>query len=133
MSKKALIITDGTDSIQSIARLISEALAGFEVKICSGDEFDGTDLLACEIFFLGCKKPKPSSFSYLEKMLSHINFASRKCGIFSVKEKTLKYLVKIIKDCEVDYGSPLYVKSKKVPKPALNKWAAGITAHPAVK
>lgn len=129
MSKKALIITDGTDSIQTIAQLISQALTGFKVKVCPAEHFDGTDLLAADLFFVGCSKAKPSSFSYFEQMLSHINFASRKCGIFSVNEKTLKYLSKILKDCEVDIGAPLYVASKKIPEPALKNWVMGIVKN----
>jgi hypothetical protein len=126
VSKKALIITDGTESIHFIANLISDALTGFEVKIRGGENFAGTDLLPVDTFFLGCEKPKPSSFEYLEKMLSHINLASRKCGIFSVKEKSIKYLSGIIKDCEADSGSPLLVVSKDIPKPALKKWVKGV-------
>ena len=126
MSKKALIITDGTESIQNIARLISDALKGFNVKLCSGENFEGTDLLPADVFFLGCEKPNPPSFDYLEKMLSHINLASRKCGVFSVTEKPLKYLCDIVKDCEADLGSTLHVVSEKIPVPELNKWVKGI-------
>ena len=126
MSKKALIITDGTESIQSTAQLISGALSGFKVKICSAQNFDGTDLLAAEVFFLGCAEASPSFFSYLEEMLAHINLASRKCGIFSVKEKPLKYLSKIIKDCEADAAEPLLVPDGKINKTALNKWIKNI-------
>ena len=126
MSRKALIITDGTEKIQSIARLISDALPDFKVKICNGANFEGTDILPVDTFFLGCEKPNPSSFEYLEKMLSHINFASRKCGVFSVKENTLKYLQNIVKDCEVNLGSPLYVKSEKIPIEPLKKWVNGV-------
>ena len=128
MSKKALIITDGTESIQFIAHLISDALTGFQVKICNGENFAGTDLLPVDAFFLGCKKPNPSSFDYLEKMLSHINLASRKCGIFSEKEKTLKYLYGIVKDSDADLGSPLRVESKIIPIPPLRKWVKGVVA-----
>ena len=127
MKKKALIITDGTDSIHSIAKLIKDSLLEFDVIISSAQNFDGTDLLAADVFFIGCKKAKPSSFAYLVQMLSHINLASRKCGVFSVKEKTLKYLCKILKDCEADTGAPLYVKSKKVPKLPLKNCVDGIT------
>jgi len=122
VSKKALIITDGTISIQSIAQLIAGALSGFKVKICAASEFDGTDLLPAEVFFIGCENSAPPSFSYLEEMLSHINLASRKCGVFSVKEKPLKYLAKIIKDCEADTGEPLLAPDGKINKTSLNKW-----------
>lgn len=126
MSKKALIITDGTQSIQSIAQLISGALTDFDVKICSADEFEGTDLLPAQAFFIGCEDASPSSFTYLEDMLSHINLASRKCGIFSVKDEPIKYLAKIIKDCEADTGEPLLTEEKKIAQPTVNKWVKQI-------
>jgi len=122
VSKKALIITDGTPSIESIAQAISGALTDFNVKIYSAQKFEGTDLLPAEVFFIGCEEVSPSSFSYLEDMLSHINLASRKCGIFSVKNEPLKYLAKIIKDCEADAAEPLLAKDGKIEQPAVNKW-----------
>ena len=122
VSKKALIITDGSESIQSIAQIISGALKDFKVKICAAAEFEGVDLLSAEIFFIGCEKNSPSSFKYLEDMLSHINLASRKCGIFSVNEIPLKYLAKIIKDSEADAGEPLLAHNGSVNQTAVNKW-----------
>jgi len=128
VSKKVLIITDETESIKSIARHISDELTGLKVKICSAKEFDGTDILSADIFFLGCEKPSPKSFSYLEDLLSHINLASRKCGVFSVKEKSYEYLCGIVKDCDADLGYPLHVVSEKIPRPALKKWVQSIVA-----
>ena len=125
MSKYALIITDGSESIQSIAHLIKEAMPEYKVKICPAENFKGTDILPADIFFIGCEKASPSSFAYLEKMLLHINFASRKCGIFSVKEKTISYLKKILKDCDASAGEPL-VTDITIKKAALNKWIKGI-------
>ncbi|MCL2442155.1 MAG: hypothetical protein FWD13_01665 [Treponema sp.] len=122
MSNTALIITDGTSSIENISRLISGELNGVKVKICSAKDFAGTDLLPADIFFIGCEFPSPSSFSYLEQMLKHINLASRKCGVFSVNFKTLKYLCNLVKDCEADLGAPLHVASKEINKTKLNKW-----------
>ena len=122
MNKKVLIITDGTESIQPIARLISDALSGFKVKICTAEKFKGTDILPAGAFFIGCEKPNPPSFEYLEKILSHINLASRPCGVFSVKEKPLKYLCKIIKDSEADNLEPLLVSNGKIKKSAMEKW-----------
>jgi len=124
--QKALIITDGTESIKSIAKEISAILTGFSVKICPAEKFDGTDLLPAQIFFLGCEKSEPSSFVFLEEMLSHINLASRKCGLFSVKEKTLKYLRGILKDSEADLGEPLVAENGEIKKPALKKWLKGL-------
>ena len=122
VSKKALIITDGTDSIQSIASVITRSLKGFKVKVCSAAEFEGTDLLPVDTFFLGCEKANPSSFAYLEDMLSHINLVSRKCGIFSSEEKALKYLIKIVKDCEADLADVMLVKLKENFAPAIEDW-----------
>ena len=124
VSKKALIITDGTESIQSIALLITDVLSDFKVKICTGEKFNGTDLLPVDIFFLGCEKIKPESFAYLEEMLSHINLASRKCGIFSVNKKTLQYLLGIVKDSEADTGELL--ADGEIKKPVVKNWLKGM-------
>jgi len=126
VSKKALIITDGTESIKETATLIADTLSGFETKICSAEIFEGTDLLPADVFFIGCEKPSPSSFSYLKDMLSHINLASRKCGIFSVCEETIEYLNGILNDSEAALGAPLILTSEKVPLPALENWVEGI-------
>ncbi|MCL2180042.1 MAG: hypothetical protein FWB83_02855 [Treponema sp.] len=122
----ALIITDGTELIGSIALRIEETLEGYKVKICSADNFAGNDLLPADIFFLGCENPSPSSFAYLEEMLAHINLASRKCGVFSVKEKSIKYLAGILKDSEADCGEPLLFKDGEIKKAALKKWLNSI-------
>ncbi|MCL2243788.1 MAG: hypothetical protein FWC03_04880 [Treponema sp.] len=106
--KKVLIITDGTELIESIARSVKSALK-CTVKISHAGKLDGTDLLSAETFFIGCEKPNPSSFDYLSDMLKHINFAGRHCGIFSANNKALKYLGGIIKDCEVITGEPLLI------------------------
>jgi hypothetical protein len=110
--KSVLIITDGTELIEVIAKSIKKTLTGLtcddstdtnnklNIKICSAENFNGTDLLPSEIFFIGCNEPNPPSFSYLEDMLNHINLASRKCGIFSGNKKAIKYLDSIVKDCE---------------------------------
>jgi len=122
VSKKALIITDGTAKIENIAHCISSALSGYDVKTCSSAKFEGTDILPVDVFFIGCEKPSPSSFSYLQEMLSHINLASRKCAIFSVNEDALDYLRAIVKDCEATLGSALHAKSENYEKSALVDW-----------
>jgi len=129
VSKKALIITDDSESIKTIARFISDSLKGFDVKTCSAQKFEGTDILPVDVFFLGCEETSPSSFAYLEDMLAHINLASRKCGIFSVNEKPINYLCGIVKDCDADFGSPLHVASKEIPVPALEKWVKSIVSN----
>ncbi|GBU28419.1 hypothetical protein R84B8_01978 [Treponema sp. R8-4-B8] len=126
MSKKALIITDGTESIISLAEPIKNALAGFDVKIKNGDKFEGTDLLPADIFFIGCENPSPSSFAYLEEMLSHINLAGRKCGIFSVNQKSLKYLSGILKDCEAALGETMLSADGGYQQSDINKWIKGL-------
>ena len=122
VSKKALIITDGTELMQEIAGKISAAITDYNVKICPVDKFDGTDLLPAEIFIIGCEKAKPPSFAYLEEMLFHINLAARKCGLFSSNEKALKYLRSIIKDCEAGTGDSLLVEDGKIKKSQINNW-----------
>jgi hypothetical protein len=126
VSKKALIITDGTESINSLTKPIKTALAGFNVQICSADKFAGTDILPADIFFLGCENPSPASFAYLEEMLSHINFASRKCGVFSVNQKALKYLSDIVKDCEADLGETMLSTDGGFQQSDINKWIKGL-------
>jgi len=119
---KVLIITDGSETIQLTAQSIKEVLSNCSVKICPAGEFEGTALLPVDIFILGCEKPSPPSFAYLEKMLSHINLVSRKCGIFSVNEKSLRYLNNIVKDCEAGLLEPFLVKDEKVRASDLKKW-----------
>jgi len=126
VSKKALIITDGTESINSLAKPIKTALDGFNVQICPADKFIGNDILPSDIFFLGCENPSPPSFAYLEEMLAHINFASRKCGVFSTNQKTLKYLSDILKDSEADLGETLLSTDGEYQQSDINKWVKGL-------
>jgi len=125
---KALIITDGTESIQFIAQIIKESLNGggtnakikIKTTICAAENFQGNELLPTDIFFIGCEKSSPSSFKWLEDFLAHINLASRKCGIFSVKAKSISYLKSILKDSEADIGEPLLAETVK--KADVKKW-----------
>jgi len=110
--KRALIVSDGAESINLIVRSIANELGdhgsgnqgslNFDVKTFTAQEFDGTSLLAADIFFIGCEKPNPSSFDYLGRMLAHINLAARKCGIFSTDDNALNYLVDLVKDSEAE-------------------------------
>jgi len=127
VKQKALIITDGTESIQSIANAISAELADFSVKICPAEKFEGTDLLAANVFFTGCEESEPSSFAYIKEMFSHINLASRKCGVFSVKEKPLDYLRGILKDSEANLGEPFLASNGEIKEPVLKQWVKGLT------
>ena len=126
MSRKALIVTDGTEAIKSIAQNISDSLTGLDVKVCSAEVFEGTDLLPADIFFVGCSDISPASFSYLEEMLKHINLSSRKCAVFTVNKNTIAYLCGIVKDCEASLGAPLHVISKEPDKSSLNKWVKSV-------
>jgi len=128
--KKALIITDGTKTIRAAALLIKESLKEsldeYKVKICPAKRFSGTDLLGADIFFIGSKRHKPKSFVYLEEMLSHINLASRKCGIFSINEKAINYHRAILNDCEASLSEPLIFSEEKIEKSIINKWVKKI-------
>jgi hypothetical protein len=122
-AKNLLIITDGTEAIQLLAQSIKKTLIDYEVKICSAEKFDGTDLLAVQVFLLGCEKPKPVSFTYITDMLSHINLAGRKCGTFSTDKTALNYLGLIVKDSEVTLGEPLLINTNdSVYQSTLKNW-----------
>ena len=126
MSKnKALIITDGTKPIRSAALLIKGALSdGYKVKICPAKKFAATDLLPADVFFIGSKRAKPKSFAGLEEFFAHVNLASRRCGIFSINEKSLKYLKGMLADSEANLGEPLIVSEDEAEKSTgnINKW-----------
>jgi len=126
VSKKALIITDGTETINSLAKPIKTALAGFNVQICHADKFIGNDILPADIFFIGCENPSPASFAYLEEMLSHINFASRKCGVFSTSQKSLNYLCGILKDSEAALGETMLSTDGGYQQSDMTKWVKGL-------
>ena len=121
-----MLVTDGTDSIQVLAKSIAGALTGCQVKICAAELFEGTDLLPVEVFFLGCEKPNPASFAYLSDMLAHINLAGKSCGVFSTSAKALKYLSGLVKSCEAALGEPLLAKDGAIKTADLKKWLKGI-------
>ena len=123
---KALIITDESSDIQSIAHSIKDALQDINVKTVTAEKFEGTDLLPVDMFILGCENPNPVSFAYLEDMLSHINLASRKCCIFSTSEKTIMYLKGIVKDCEADLLEPHLTVKEKLNKSEIKNWHKGL-------
>ena len=128
---KVLIITDGNEEIQSIAHLINKSLPDFKIKICSAEDFEGKEILPVDVFFIGCVLPSPSCFNFFELMLSHINLAPRKCGLFSINSESIKYLQSIVKDCEADIGTPLLTSkitnSKgEIKEAELKKWLNSI-------
>jgi hypothetical protein len=124
--KTVLIVTDGADSTRALAEQISNALADHKVKVRPAESFEGTDLLPAQVFFLGCEKANPPSFSYLAEMLKHINLASRPCGIFSVKTGALTYLASLVKDSEAALGEPLLAENGEVKAAALKKWLKAV-------
>jgi len=123
VGKKALIITDASESIQPVAKIISDTLTEFNVKTCTAENFAGTDLLSADIFFIGCENQGHKSFAYLEDMLLHINLVSRKCGIFSINESAIQYLRSMLKDSEADLGEPLLFTENK---PAIEDWVSNL-------
>jgi len=100
VGKTALLIIDGTDSTRKMAEAIAGALNPMETAIMPADEFDVTKLLAAEVFFLGTESSNPPCFSFLKKVLDHINLAGRPCGVFSPSKEAVAYLGGIIHDAE---------------------------------
>jgi hypothetical protein len=107
--KYVLIITDGAESTNKIAGYIARGLGDAHVVTLAASEFSGTDILPADIYFFGCEKPRPPSFSYLSDILGHINLAGRPCGLFSPKSReAVKYLAGMVRDSELAlYASPL--------------------------
>ena len=99
--KTVLIITDDSLQTAKMAASIKTALKGNKVLVKTATEFQGSDILPAEVFFLGCEKPNTESFAYIEDLLRHINLAGRPCGVFSPgSAKAAKYLAGLVKDCE---------------------------------
>ena len=123
MEKTALIVTDGTENMEEMAKAISSSLHDFKVTLLSAKKFAGTDLLPASLIFFGAENPDPPSFAYLQKLLAHINLAGRPCGIFSASQESADYLRTIARDSEL----------KLYPEPLINKgdiqaWIKKITA-----
>ena len=124
--KRVLIITDGSEETVKMAEGISAALQGNDVTAKTASDFKGNDILPADAFFLGCEKPNPGSFTYLEDLLKHINLAGRPCGIFSPgTEKAAKYLAGLVKDSEAALNPKFIFAGSKVD---LKKWAASVIA-----
>jgi len=99
--KTVLIVTDGSAGVAELAGEIAAALEGNKVSTKAASEFKGNDILPADAFFLGCEKPRPTAFAYLDDLLKHINLAGRPCGVFSSgSESAAKYLAALVKDCE---------------------------------
>jgi len=101
VEKTALIVTDGTENTVKMAEAITAELKNCEVVSVSADDFEGTQLLRADFCFFGAENPNPPSYSYLYKMLQHINLSGRPCGIFSGTQKAADYLCKMVHDSEL--------------------------------
>jgi hypothetical protein len=100
-NKIVLIVTDGAQKINQMAKDIAAALKGNKVTIKEASVFEGTDLLPADVLFFGCEEPNPASYNNIEQLLSHINLAGRSMGLFSHNSKdAVQYLTKIAKDSE---------------------------------
>ena len=126
--KNVLIITDGTEGTVKIAAGIASALKGDNVEVKTASEFKGNDILPVQVFFLGCEKPQPESFTYLAELLKHINLVGRSCGVFSPgSEKAVKYLAALARDCEATLNTePLFSGSEN--EDAVKKWAQSVVS-----
>ena len=121
-----MIITDETQKVAEMADGIAVALKGKNVTVRKVSEFNGNDILPADAFFLGCEKPNPPSFSYIEDLFRHINLAGRPCGIFSPGTKeTANYLSGMVHDCEAALGEePFLPDSGK----NIKTWAQSVIA-----
>ena len=122
--KNVLILTDGSEGTVKMAVEIASALKGNKVLIKPASEFKGNDILPAEAFFLGCEKPGPESFAYLEDLLKHINLAGRPCGVFSSgSERAVKYLAALIRDSDADLNPEFVFAASGVD---IEKWAHNV-------
>jgi hypothetical protein len=123
-SKTVLIITDGTQKINQMAKDIAVGLGGNKVLIKEASVFEGTDLLPADVLFFGCEEPNPASFSYLEQLLGHINLAGRSMGFFSHSSNgAVQYLAKIAKDSDAFcVPEPLFAENTV----NAHEWAARV-------
>jgi hypothetical protein len=123
-NKIVLIVTDGTQKINQMAKDIAAGLKDNKVSIKEASVFEGTDLLPADVLFFGCEEPNPASFNYIEQLLDHINLAGRSMGFFSHSSKeAVQYLAKIAKNSEAfSVPEPLFAdNSVKAPE-----WAARV-------
>ena len=127
MNKNILIITDGSTKTNELAAEIKTALKGNKVITKDASEFQGTDLLPSEVFFLGCEMPEPNSFAYVADLFKHINLAGRPCGVFSPdSKKAAKYLAGLLKDSEAALN-PQHLSSST----DVGSWAKSVISQTA--
>jgi hypothetical protein len=125
--KTVLIVTDGSAGVAKMAEEIAAALEGNKVSTKAVSGFKGNDILPADAFFLGCEKPRPAVFAYLDDLLKHINLAGRPCGVFSSgSESAAKYLAALVKDCEATLDpQPLLAGGD----PAIKNWAQSVVSR----
>jgi hypothetical protein len=124
MNANVLIVTDGRESSRLGALAIVSALFGDGIiTIRKDDEFSGTDILAADFCFFGCSEPEPASFSYLDRLLRHINLRLKKCALFSMDSNdAIGYLKSIIKDSGIKLVGSI-VSSEPI---EIKEWAERI-------
>jgi hypothetical protein len=127
-SKNVLIVTDDTESTQSMAKKIEETLTGCRVVSIQARNFSGVEILSAEIFFFGCEKPHPPSFEYLEDVLNHINLAGRACGLFSSGSgEAVNYLSAMVRDSEVGLcAEPLLASDFSSKDEKIKDWVGAL-------
>ena len=130
--KNVLILTDGSGETVKMAVEIAAALKGNKISVKTASEFEGNDILPAEVFFLGCEKPGPDSFAYLEDLLKHINLAGRPCGVFSPgSKKAAKYLAALLHDSEAALNpEPLFARpdTERAHGAVVKKWTQNVIA-----
>ena len=100
--KKALIVTDDSAKVKKMANRIVKALGEAKILIKSASNFSGEDLLPADAIFIGCEKPSPPSFKYLEILFQHINLADRRCGIFTPSsEEAVLYMTGMVINSDI--------------------------------
>ena len=127
--KQIVIITDDAEYSANMAKTIAGILEtfpekGYDVSIVAAEKFFATDLLPASVFFIGCETPKPASFSYIDKLLEHINLAGRSCGVFSSDNKAVEYLTKILSNTEASVTA-LPAKGEKT-EAELKAWIQSV-------
>jgi hypothetical protein len=122
--KNVLIITDDSNETAEMAAGIAAALKGNKVSVKPVSDFRGNDILPAEAFFLGCEKPNPASFGYIEDLFMHINLAGRPCGVFSPgSKKATQYLARILHDSEAALNPEPLLGSSET---KIGKWCKNV-------
>jgi hypothetical protein len=119
-NKTALIVTDDSGPIKTMAGAIASALDGFNVVTVEAGDFSGTHLLPADICFFGSQAANPPSFKYLDSVLRHINLAGRPCGIFSCSAAGADYLRDMVHDSELAVHPDVLTEVKNAPVWAKN-------------